>query len=92
MFKKKPKSPLTQAARLVYDAIEIAYRYKRDKAYMPTPDDLKLFSELDHALWECHCSASYISHCMNQRAAGQKEGALKYSDPVVFDYHYPEGS
>lgn len=73
---KKPKPPLHRAARLVYDAIEIAYQYKRDETYLPTSEDLSLFSALNHALWECHCTARDITHCMHERLGEKEEAAI----------------
>lgn len=71
LFKQKQKPLLKHAIRMVYCAIGIAYKYKQDNAYIPTPEDLKRFGELDHALWECYCTAGYISRCMGQRFAGR---------------------
>jgi hypothetical protein len=74
-FHKKEKPLLIQAIRMVYEAIAIAYSYKRDKNHMPTEDELKQLGQLEHALWECHATADYIRRIMMQRAAGEVEGA-----------------
>ena len=88
-FKKKPKPPLEEAISLVHQAVEIAWCYKRDKRYNPSEADLASFDRLAQTLWESHTTAQYIARCMGQRAAGEPEGAKKFTDPKVFDYHYP---
>ncbi len=88
-FKKRPKPPLARAISLVHEAVEIAYQYKRDKRYQPTDDDLRMFEGLYEALSHNMATAGYISRCMDQRARGEPEGAKKFTDPEVFDYHYP---
>lgn len=81
---------MEQAISLVHQAVEIAYRYKRDKFYMPSEGDIKLFESLSKALWESHCTAQYIERCMIQRMRGELEGAKKFTDPEVAAYHYPQ--
>ncbi len=88
-FRKKQKQPLEEAVSLINQAIEIAYTYKRDKTYQPTEEDLVLFEQLGEALWSNHATAQYIARCMGQRFRGEPEGARKFTDPEVFDYHYP---
>ena len=90
LFKPKPKLPLEEAINLLHQAVEIAYTYKRDKRYKPTEADLALFEQLREALWQNHATAEYISRCMEQRFRGEPEGAKKFTDPEVFDYHYPK--
>ena len=89
LFKRKQKLPLEEASALVQQAIEIAYTYLRDKSYQPTEANLALFEQLSQALWENHTTAQYIARCMGQRSRGEPEGAKKFTDPKVFDYHYP---
>ena len=89
LFKKKQKQPLEQAIALIHEAIEIAYTYKRDKHYEPNESDIVLFEQLRETLWANHATAEYIARCMNQRMNGGLEGAKKYTDSAVFDYHYP---
>lgn len=89
LFQKKPRPPLEQAARLVQEAVEVAYQYKRDRGYRPTPDDLAAFERLATLLWESHTTVRYIARCMGQRSRGEPEGAKKWHDPTVADYHLP---
>ncbi len=90
LFKKKSKPPLEEAIGLVYQAVEIAYKYKRDKRYQPTEADLASFARLEQVLWRHHATAQYIASAMHQRFKGEAEGAKKFSDPELFDYHYPD--
>ena len=89
LFRRKPKPPLEEAIRTVGDAVEVAYKYLRDRKHMPSEEELRQFDQLAKALWENHCSAQYISRNMHQRSRGEPEGAKKFTDPAVFDYHYP---
>ena len=89
LFKRKSKPPLEGAIRMVSDAVEVAYKYKRDRRHMPTEEELRLFDQLAKALWSNHATAQYIARNMRQRANGEPEGAKKFTDPAVFDYHYP---
>ncbi len=88
-FKPKPKPEMKKAIELVGEAIEIAYKHLRDKKYQPTESDLKLFERLGEELWHKHCTAKYIARNMGQRFRGEPEGAKKFTDKEVFDWHYP---
>lgn len=90
LFRKKPKAPLEVAITLIHDAIEIAYTYKRDTRYMPSAEDLRLFKTLRETVWENHATARYIERTMEQRSRHEPEGARKFTDPAVADYHYPK--
>ena len=74
---------------MVGDAVEVAYKYLRDKKFKPNESDVKLFEHLEKILWENHATAGYIARCMRQRMNGEPEGSKKFTDPEVFDYHYP---
>jgi hypothetical protein len=88
-FKRKPKPPLKVAIQMVDDAVDIAYKYLRDKNHMPTNDELQLLDALAKNLWSQYATAQYIARNMGQRSRGEPEGAKKFTDPAVFDYHYP---
>lgn len=75
---------------MVGDAVEMAYKYLRDRKHMPTEEELSLLDRLVAALWSNHATAQYIARNMRQRANGEPEGAKKFTDPDVFDYHYPK--
>lgn len=90
LFKRKPKPPLEDAICMVGDAVEVAYKYLRDHKHMPTEEELRLLDGLVAALWSNHSTAQYIVRNMRQRANGEPEGAKKFTDPKVFDWHYPE--
>ena len=89
LFKPKTKPPLEGAIRMVGDAVEVAYKYLRDRKHMPTEEELKLLDRLVEALWQNHATAQYIARNMHQRFRGEPEGAKKFTDPEAFDYHYP---
>lgn len=89
LFKRKPKPPLADAIHMVGDAVEVAYKYLRDRKHMPSEEELHLLDRLAEALWANHATAQYIARNMRQRAHGEPEGAKKFTDPTVFDYHYP---
>jgi hypothetical protein len=74
---------------MVGDAVEIAYKYLRDRKHTPTQEELALLDQLAETLWANRATAEYIVRCMHQRARGEPEGAKKFTDPEVFDYHYP---
>lgn len=89
LFKRKQKQPLEQAIALIHEAVEIAYNYKRDRHFKPNESDILLFEQLREAVWANHATADYIARCMRQRMNGEPEGAKKFTDSEVFDYHYP---
>lgn len=89
LFKPKPKPPLEGAIRMVGDAVEVAYKYLRDHKHMPTEEELKLLDGLVAVLWSTHATAQYVARNMHQRFRGEPEGAKKFTDPAVADYHYP---
>lgn len=89
LFRRKPKPPLAEAIQMVGDAVEVAYKYLRDRKHMPSEEELRQLDQLAKALWENHGTAQYISRNMHQRFRGEPEGAKKFTDPAVFDYHYP---
>lgn len=89
LFKRRPKPSLEDAIRMVGDAVEIAYKYLRDR-HMPTEDELRLLDGLVAELWSKHATVQYIARNMRQRANGEPEGAKKFTDPKVFDWHYPK--
>jgi hypothetical protein len=88
-FKSKQKVPIERALELVAEAVEIAFTYKRDKRYQPTEADLQLFEKLREAVFGMHATLDYICRRLEQRHHGEPEGAKKFTDPKVFDYHYP---
>lgn len=88
-FRKKPKPPLEDAIDLVEQAVKIAYAYKRDKKFHPSENDLKLFERFSDLIWRRQATARYISRCMGQRFRGEPEGIRKFTNPDIFDYHYP---
>ncbi len=74
---------------MVGDAVEVAYKYLRDRQHTPSEEELHLLDRLAEALWANHATAQYIARNMRQRAAGEPEGTKKFTDSAVFDYHYP---
>ena len=64
---KTAKPPLYRAARLVYDAIELAYQYARDDAPTPTAEELQQVEMLLHSLLEGYGTVGYLYHVMAQR-------------------------
>ena len=90
LFQRKPKPPLAEAICAVSNAVEASYQYLRDKKHMPTEEELQLFDQLAETLWQNHSTAQYIARNMHQRFRGEPEGAKKFTDSEVFDYHYPK--
>lgn len=87
--KQKQKQPLIEAMALIDQATEIAYTYLRDTHYQPAATDLALFHMLSEHMWSNHATLEHITHCMDMRFHGQPEGAKKFTDAQVFDYHHP---
>lgn len=92
MFKKKQKPPLDSAIYLVNHAIDIAWKYQRDKKFIPSDDDFKKLDILLEAFWQNHCTLEYIIRCLKQRKNEKPEGAQKFTNPESFDYHFPNYS
>ena len=89
LFKRKPKPPIGRVVQKVGDAVEVAYSYLRDRGHMPSEAELRQIDQLAQMLWESHCTAQYISRNLHQRFRGEPEGAKKFTDSEVFNYHYP---
>ena len=89
VFRKKEKPPLDVAIDLVNQAVEMAYKYKRDKKYIPNAAEFKRLDGLLEALWQNHSTLDYIIRCLRQRSRGEPEGAARWHDKACFDYHFP---
>ena len=89
LFKRKPKPPLEEAVQMVGNAVEVAYQYLRDRKHMPSEEELRLLNKLAEVLWTNHATAQYIARNMRQHFNGEPEGAKKFTDPAIADYHYP---
>lgn len=81
ILRKKPKPPIRNAMRLIDQALEIAYVYKRDRKRLPSDDELKDLDILLESFWQSHCTLDYIIRCLRQRKAGEKEGGNKWTNP-----------
>ena len=90
-FQRKPRqhTPLNEVLHHVAISSEIMMEYVRDKRFISTPAELEQFYEIEQAFWAHNATISYVVRCMRQRAAGKPEGAKKFTDPEVLDYHYP---
>lgn len=88
-FKRKPPSQLIEALNHIKDAEEIITAHKRDKTYIPSQKDLALLARIEENLYHNYAYTSYVHRCLSQRKSGEPEGAKKFTDPEVFDYHYP---
>lgn len=64
-------------------------RLKKDKLYRPTQEDIRELQFISEKLFHAHALAGYVERCMHQRMNGEAEGAKKFTDSEVFDYHYP---
>lgn len=72
LFRRKPKPPLKQALTLVGDAVEIAYKYLRDRKQIPTEQELHHLDQLALLLWESHVTVQYIARHLRRRARGSQ--------------------
>lgn len=90
LFKRKPKPPISRVVQTVGDAVEAAYGHLRDRNSMPTEEELRQIDALAKMLWESYCTVQYISRNLHQRFRGEPEGAKKFTDAEVFEYHYPQ--
>lgn len=79
-FRRKPKAPLSGTIGKIQDAVEEVWRYKRDKTYMPTEEDIKLLDMLATHLLTHYATVDYIARSMRARVDGtpaNKKGAAK---------------
>ena len=90
LFRRKPPPTLKEALTLINQASRIVLNCRRDKSFIPNKSDLALLQQVEHAFHEAHASSSYVHRCMQQRIEGKPEGAAKFNDKEVFDYHYPK--
>ena len=87
--RKLRKRDLQGATSLLHCAMEILWRYQRDKTYIPSLEDQKEFERFVSLLQESSGTAHYVHRCLQQRACGEAEGARRSTDPEVSDWHYP---
>lgn len=73
LFRHGPRPPLSEAARLVHQAVELIYRYWRDRRYMPSEADVKAFEDLEKALFRSAATARRIAIRMERRIRGEPE-------------------
>lgn len=88
-FKKKSKKPLQQALELIQQANQIVMAYKRDKTFMPTKSEMELIEQIQLYLQTSCGNVGYIERCMYQRLENKPEGAARFNDDEVMEYHYP---
>lgn len=70
-FRRKPKPPHIEAARLVEEAVRLVHRYWRDRRYSPSAADLHAFRDLETRLFRNAAAARRIAIRMERRAAGE---------------------
>jgi phytoene dehydrogenase-like protein len=73
LFKRKPKPPLAEAARLAERAVELVYLYWRDRRYRPSETDVKLFQDLEKTLFRSAATARRIAIRLERRFHGEPE-------------------
>ena len=72
-FRRKPRPPLTEAERLVRQAVGLVYGYWRDRDYRPSPADLKRFRQLEGMLFLSYGTVRRICIRMERRFHGKPE-------------------
>ncbi|MCB5174334.1 hypothetical protein [Microvirga lenta] len=72
-FRRKPKPPLTEAARLAEEAVRLVYRYWHDRRYSPSEADLQAFQDLQMRLFRSAATARRIAIRMERRLNGEPE-------------------
>jgi hypothetical protein len=90
IFRRKPPLPFKEALQHIHKANDIIAAHVKDKRYMPSKKDLISLDEIIGVLHLSYASANYAHRCLEQRRDGEPEGAKKFNDPEVLDYHYPE--
>jgi len=79
-FRRKPKPPLAEAARLVEEAVRLVHGYWRDRRYSPSEADLRAFHDREMRLFRSAATARRIALRMERRAAGEPEVAARKWD------------
>lgn len=74
-FRRKPKPALSEAARLVEEAVRLVRGYWRDRRYSPSGADLQAFRDLEMRLFRSAAMARRIAIRLERRAAGEPEVA-----------------
>ena len=90
LFKKKPLSPVGEISHRIDGLSDDLMKLKKEKAYRPSPDDLRELTFITEKLHHAYAVAGYVERCLHQRAQGEPESAKKFTDPDVFNYHYPQ--
>lgn len=61
------------ARNMMEHAITIAYGYKHNADFKPTPEELEKFEMFEKEMWHHYCRARYILRSMHLRAMGRPE-------------------
>ncbi|WP_445502312.1 hypothetical protein [Microvirga sp. G4-2] len=73
VFRRKSKPPLTEAARLVQQAVALIHGYWRDTSYRPSTTDLTMFRQLKEMLFRSHGTVRRIAIRMERRFHDEPE-------------------
>lgn len=65
---------------MVERAVEIAWRYQRDRRYIPSQEELILFDRLEAVLFTQYMAGGYIVRCMRARTSGRKEDVARFTN------------
>ncbi len=87
-FKKKSTLPteiISSIDKLTTDLISL----KKNKQFQPSQDDLKDLQRVCEQLHHAYGVAGYVSVAMQKRYEGKPEGAARFNNEEVFEYHFP---
>ena len=76
-FRRKPKPPLDEAARLAEEAVRLVHRYWHDRRYSQSAADLQAFRDLETRLFRSAAAARRIAIRMERRGAGEPETSAR---------------
>lgn len=87
-FKRCAKTRLNELQQQIETINKQLLSYKQDSSYMPNTQDIEQFHYIISRLHENHATALYVLRCMKQRHEGKPEGAGKYHNSDIENYHF----
>jgi ABC-type uncharacterized transport system fused permease/ATPase subunit len=68
---RDPEPPLEQSIRMIKHALDLAYYYQNDSAFMPSAEDLSQFVRLSETLFFYLSAANHMVRRLHERAGVQ---------------------
>ncbi len=89
LLSRKSSKSVTELSKSIDKLTTDLISLKKNKQFQPIQDDLKDLQRVCEQLHHAYSVAGYVSVAMQKRYEGKPEGAARFNNAEVFDYHYP---